>query len=131
MAFGSLKTAMVRSPILTMPTDDIYVLDTDASNHSIGAVLSQIKFKDKKLLAVVCFHEAFQTVFVGTELLGMNGCRTYMVVKDAGDDEAAGPVARALTRVLLQNSTLSGSGTWKRGRTIATTVQPSGVLLTG
>ena len=41
--FECLKQAKISSPLLAIPTDeDVYVLDTDASNHSIGAVLSQI-----------------------------------------------------------------------------------------
>ena len=41
MAFDRLKAALTLSPILAMPTDgDVYVLDTDANEQSIGAVLS-------------------------------------------------------------------------------------------
>ena len=35
-----------------MPTDeDRYVLDTDASNHSIGAVLCQIQVDEERVIA--------------------------------------------------------------------------------
>ncbi|GBM73773.1 Retrovirus-related Pol polyprotein from transposon 297 [Araneus ventricosus] len=40
--FNSLKQALTSSPILTYPrTDKDFILDTDASNEGIGAVLSQ------------------------------------------------------------------------------------------
>ncbi len=42
-AFNQLKCSLTTSPILTLPKFDRgYILDTDASAHSIGAVLSQI-----------------------------------------------------------------------------------------
>ncbi|GBL98487.1 Retrovirus-related Pol polyprotein from transposon 297 [Araneus ventricosus] len=41
-SFNSLKQALTSSPILTYPqTDKDFILDTDASNEGIGAVLSQ------------------------------------------------------------------------------------------
>jgi len=41
-AFDALKVAMTSAPILSTPTDDDdFVLDTDASDHAIGAVFSQ------------------------------------------------------------------------------------------
>ncbi|GBM22032.1 Retrovirus-related Pol polyprotein from transposon 297 [Araneus ventricosus] len=41
-SFNSLKQALITSPILTYPrTDKEFILDTDASNEGIGAVLSQ------------------------------------------------------------------------------------------
>ena len=52
VAFECLKQALITSPILAMPTDeDRYVLDTDASNHSIGAVLSQIQVGEERVIA--------------------------------------------------------------------------------
>ena len=43
---------MVSFPILAMPTDkEMYVLDTDVSNHSIGAVLSQIQPGEERVIA--------------------------------------------------------------------------------
>jgi len=41
-AFMRLKSALISSPILAMPSDtDFFLLDTDACDVSIGAVLSQ------------------------------------------------------------------------------------------
>ncbi|GFS70927.1 retrovirus-related Pol polyprotein from transposon opus [Nephila pilipes] len=41
-SFNSLKQALTTSPVLTYPrTDEDFILDTDASNEGIGAVLSQ------------------------------------------------------------------------------------------
>ncbi|GBL67472.1 Retrovirus-related Pol polyprotein from transposon 297 [Araneus ventricosus] len=41
-SFSSLKQALITSPILTYPrTDKEFILDTDASNEGIGAMLSQ------------------------------------------------------------------------------------------
>ena len=91
-AFESLKQALIVSPVLAMPTDeDVYVLDTDASNHSIGAVVSQIQGGEerviaygsrtynqaevnycttrKELLAVVYFMKLFKQYLLGREFL--------------------------------------------------------------
>ena len=52
MAFEALKTVLASSPILAMPTnDDIYVLDIDASDHSIGAVMYQIQSGEERVIA--------------------------------------------------------------------------------
>ena len=41
-AFKKLKEALTSSPILAYPQPDkLFILDTDASNESVGAVLSQ------------------------------------------------------------------------------------------
>ena len=41
-AFGRLKEALSSAPVLSFPTPGLpYILDTDASDHSLGAVLSQ------------------------------------------------------------------------------------------
>ena len=43
-AFQLLKDRMTEAPVLAMPSGEgEYVLDTDASGESIGAVLSQIQ----------------------------------------------------------------------------------------
>ncbi|CAG2230291.1 unnamed protein product [Mytilus edulis] len=42
LAFNSLKEALTTPPILVYPvTDKTFILDTDASNYAVGAVLSQ------------------------------------------------------------------------------------------
>jgi len=47
-----LKEALVSSPILAMPNDgDPFVLDNDACDVSIGAVLSQVKDGEEKVIA--------------------------------------------------------------------------------
>ena len=52
MAFNRLKMALTSTPILAYPTcDDSFVLDTDASNLGIGAVLSQIQGGTEKVIA--------------------------------------------------------------------------------
>ena len=44
VAFQRLKTVLTSPPILAMPKDKgLYILDTDASDVSIGAVLSQVQ----------------------------------------------------------------------------------------
>jgi transposase InsO family protein len=44
IAFGKLKSALVSSPVLAYPTPEgQYILDTDASQFALGAVLTQIQ----------------------------------------------------------------------------------------
>jgi hypothetical protein len=51
-AFEKLKWALTHAPVLTFPTrDDPYVLDTDASHDTIGAVLSQVQNGVEKVIA--------------------------------------------------------------------------------
>jgi len=82
-AFAKLKYALISSPILAMPNDnDPFLLDTDACDVSIGAVLSQVQggverviayrsrslskperkycVTRKELLAIVCYTKAFR-----------------------------------------------------------------------
>jgi len=87
-AFSQLKTALSTAPVLALPSDNgEYILDCDASNHSIGAVLSQIQDGEerplcyasqlyskhernynvtrKELLAVVTFTKKFRQYLLG------------------------------------------------------------------
>ena len=49
IAFEALKKCLCNPPILSYPTDDgMYVLDTDASQYGIGAVLSQVQGPDEE-----------------------------------------------------------------------------------
>ena len=51
-AFDALKKALVSPPILTLPNDkDMFVLDTDAADGSIGAVLSQVLDGEERVVA--------------------------------------------------------------------------------
>jgi predicted aspartyl protease len=51
-AFERLKCALITPPILAMPRDEgRYVLDTDAANQSIGAVLSQMQDGQERVIA--------------------------------------------------------------------------------
>jgi len=51
-SFEELKQALTEPPILALPTDDdLFILDTDASNESIGAVLSQRQSGDERVIA--------------------------------------------------------------------------------
>ena len=51
-AFDVLKERLVSAPILAMPKDEgEYWLDTDASNFSIGAVLSQVQDGEERVIA--------------------------------------------------------------------------------
>ena len=50
-AFDRLKTALSSSPVLALPNDTgTFVLDTDASDYQIGAVLSQIQDGEEKVI---------------------------------------------------------------------------------
>ncbi|MEZ4720247.1 MAG: RNase H-like domain-containing protein [Flavobacteriales bacterium] len=52
VAFDNLKTALTTSPVLALPTDDgNFILDVDASQFSIGAVLSQIQSGEERVIA--------------------------------------------------------------------------------
>jgi len=51
-AFERLKRRLITSPVLSMPDDfGEFRLDTDASNKSIGAVLSQVQDGEEKVIA--------------------------------------------------------------------------------
>jgi transposase InsO family protein len=52
-AFNTLKQKLTEAPILALPRDGCrYILDTDASDHGIGAVLSQIQGGEER---VICY----------------------------------------------------------------------------
>ena len=51
-AFNQLKEALTTAPILAMPTDeDMFIIDTDASDRCLGAVLSQRQHGEEKVIA--------------------------------------------------------------------------------
>ena len=51
-AFETLKQLLVTAPVLAYPTDEgDYVLDTDASNYTMGAVLSQVQNGEERVIA--------------------------------------------------------------------------------
>ena len=51
-AFDELKRRLVDEPILALPSDDgTYVLDADASDFGLGAVLSQRQNNQEKVIA--------------------------------------------------------------------------------
>ena len=51
-AFESLKFKLVTAPVLAYPkAEGQYILDTDASNHAIGAVLSQVQDGEERVIA--------------------------------------------------------------------------------
>jgi len=51
-AFEKLKQKLISSPVLSFPTGHgEFILDTDASNHGIGAVLSQIQDGTERVIA--------------------------------------------------------------------------------
>ena len=92
VAFEALKEKLTTAPILGYPTaEDKFILDTDASKCSIGAVLSQIQdgrevviaygsqrmsksernycVTRQELLAIVWFSEHFKHYLVGRKFL--------------------------------------------------------------
>ena len=51
-AFDTLKEKLASPPVLAYPKDEgEYILDTDASNHAIGAVLSQIQDGEERAIS--------------------------------------------------------------------------------
>jgi RNase H-like domain found in reverse transcriptase len=52
LAFQDLKMRLVNSPVLELPCDrGLFILDADASEHGIGAVLSQVQEDQEKVIA--------------------------------------------------------------------------------
>ena len=89
-AFDDLKAALTSPPVLALPNDeDTFILDTDAAQSSIGAVLSQLQNGEervvayagrtlnrneenycitrKELLAIVHFTKLFRQYLLGRE----------------------------------------------------------------
>lgn len=87
-AFDQLKSALTDAPVLALPSDQgEFILDCDASNHSIGAVLSQVQdgverpicfasqlynkhevnynVTRKELLAIITFVKKFRQYLLG------------------------------------------------------------------
>ena len=51
-AFQTLKERLITSPVLCYPVRDaVFILDTDASNHGLGCVLSQMINGEEKVIA--------------------------------------------------------------------------------
>jgi len=51
-AFDELKSRLVSEPVLALPSDGgTYVLDTDASDFGLNAVLSQCQHEQEKVIA--------------------------------------------------------------------------------
>jgi len=51
-AFVILKQGLISSPVLSFPIKEReFILDTDSSNHGLGAVLSQKQEGEEKVIA--------------------------------------------------------------------------------
>jgi len=51
-SFDKLKDRLTKAPILALPRDEgTYIPDTDASDHGIGAVLSQVHDGQEKVIS--------------------------------------------------------------------------------
>jgi len=51
-AFKTLKAKLLEEPVLALPNDqDSYILDTDASDFGLGAVLSQVQQGEDRVIA--------------------------------------------------------------------------------
>ena len=119
-AFKGLKEALVSEPILGYPTpEDSFVLDTDACNNSIGAVLSQIQGEQevvicygsrcllpteknycvtrKELLAIVYFVDYYAHYLLGKEFLIRTDHGSLRWLLNVKDPE--GQMARWITRM--------------------------------
>jgi hypothetical protein len=92
-AFHELRNAMVRAPVLALPNaTDPFILDTDASDKSVGAELIQIQEGEeravayrsltltpvqqkycttrKELLAIIRFSRQFRHYLLGRRTVG-------------------------------------------------------------
>ena len=76
-SFQDKKSALTTPPVLSFPSNNVlFILDTDASNEAIGAVLSEISENGnefliqfastrKELLAVVHYMKWFRHYLLG------------------------------------------------------------------
>lgn len=56
-AFSQLKEKLTTAPVLGYPTaEGEYILDTYASSHSVGAVLSQLQWGEERVLTYASSH---------------------------------------------------------------------------
>ncbi|XP_060758004.1 uncharacterized protein LOC132868818 [Neoarius graeffei] len=56
-AFTQLKERLTAAPVLGYPTaEGQFILDTDASSHSVGAVLSQLQWGEERVLTYASSH---------------------------------------------------------------------------
>ena len=108
VAFERLKAALTSSPILAITMNgDVYMLDTDASEQSIDAVLSQ-KQGEEKIIAYASrtysrteqnyclynkegitggglLYEAVPTISAGNVFFGLDGSRRLDMVAEGTD----------------------------------------------
>lgn len=62
-AFETLRTCLVTAPVLAYPKDEgLYILDTDASEHSISGALSQMQLNDDNVLVERMIANASKTL---------------------------------------------------------------------
>ena len=55
-AFDAQRQKLMEAPVLAYPnSEDLFILDTDASNHAIGAELFQIQNGVERLIRFGCF----------------------------------------------------------------------------
>lgn len=73
-AFRELEKRLISSPILSFSKDERFILDFDASNHGIGAVLSQVQDGIEKVIAY------FSRVLSKTEKNYCVTCRKLLAV---------------------------------------------------
>ncbi|GBN65451.1 Retrovirus-related Pol polyprotein from transposon 297, partial [Araneus ventricosus] len=122
-SFNSLKQALTTSPVLTYPrTDKEFILDTDACNEGIGAVLSQKIGNEecaiayfskslgkpernycvmrKELLAIVKSIEHFHHYLYGRKFLLRTDHASLRWLLNFREPE--GQIARWIQRLLIQ-----------------------------
>ena len=126
-AFEKLKEALTPSPIITMPSDEgRYILDTDPSETSIGAIHLQFQNGEdrviayssrtynksernycttrKELHAVIYFIRQFKKYLLQVSHQHRS-CRADMVATCVGINGPARKMARKITRVHLRHRT--------------------------